>query len=384
MRFFFLNLGHFQTHLFLLLYPTVVLALEAEGGQNYGDLLLPSTALWVAFAAFTLPAAWAGDRFSKVRLITLLFFLLAIGGALSALADGSIQLMIGLSIIGVAGAIYHPVGIALVAEEAAHRTGRALGINGVWGNLGVAAAPLAAALLSEAWGWRSAFAVPAALALVTALLHLRLDRPEARKSKAEKKASGALTAKKSDVFRILAFLMISGFCGGMIFNTLTIALPKLLADALGSQGALQPGALAGGIFALASFTQIFSGHLLDRISARKLAGTITLFQAALLAILGLSDGWAAVAVALLLVMAIFGEAPVADTLVKRVTSEAIRSRAYGVLYLLSFGSSIAAVPLIAGLYGQGEGFSTLLFILAGGGALVSLSAWALPASANAP
>ena len=141
-----LNVGHFQTHFFLLLYPTVVLTLEREGAGSYGDLLLPATAAWIAFAGFTLPAAWAGDRFPKPRLLLLLFLGLALGSGLAALAQSTWQLTAALALIGAAAASYHPVGIALLVEQSP-QTGRAVGVNGVWGNLGVAAAPLAASAM---------------------------------------------------------------------------------------------------------------------------------------------------------------------------------------------------------------------------------------------
>ena len=48
-------------------------------------------------------------------------------------------------------AIYHPVGIAMLVA-APEKMGRALGWNGLWGNLGLAAAALIAGALMDLLG----------------------------------------------------------------------------------------------------------------------------------------------------------------------------------------------------------------------------------------
>lgn len=380
-----LNLGHFQTHFFLLLYPTVVLTLERDGAGSYGDLLLPATAAWVAFAAFTLPAAWAGDRFAKPRLMRLFFLGLALGSAIAALSQTTWQLTLGLAMIGAAAAIYHPVGIALLVEQTT-ATGRAIGVNGVWGNLGVAAAPLAAAALAEGLGWRWAFAVPAALALATALA-CRARTSERRRTPAESGPQAPIG--RAGFLRILLFFLASGLCGGLLFNALTIALPKLVESELGKvvllgDGGLEVGLLASAIFTLAAFSQIVSGRLLDRLPLRALAGGITLAMTASLLLLATTSGLLALLAALAAVTLTFAEIPVGDTLVKRVASPALRARVYGLVYLLTFAAAAASVPLVAWIYESDGDLGRLLWLLAGAAGVLSLAAWCLPRGRTDP
>ena len=61
----FINIGHTYDHLFMLLYASVVLALEREFEASYGELLALSFGGFIAFAAGTLPAGWLGDRWSR-------------------------------------------------------------------------------------------------------------------------------------------------------------------------------------------------------------------------------------------------------------------------------------------------------------------------------
>ena len=70
-------------------------------------------------------------------------------------------------------AIYHPVGTAMLIEQATTR-GRSLAFNGVCGNLGVAFAAGITAVLASVIGWRGAFIVPAAICILTGIAYLRL------------------------------------------------------------------------------------------------------------------------------------------------------------------------------------------------------------------
>jgi MFS family permease len=55
----------------------------------------------------------------------------------------------------------------------ARRTGQSLGVNGVFGNLGVAAAGLVTGLITGLWGWRAAFILPGVVAILTGILFWR-------------------------------------------------------------------------------------------------------------------------------------------------------------------------------------------------------------------
>jgi len=64
--------------------------------------------------------------------------------------------------------------------------------------------------------------------------------------------------------------------------------------------------------------------------------------------------------------------------VAKYTSDSWRARAYSLRYLLSFGASALAVPLIALVYDAGGGFSTLFAVLAMLGFSIFLGAVVFP------
>jgi len=65
--------GHAYAHLFMLLYPTVVLALGPAFDRPYGELLALATPAYVLFGAGALPAGWLGDRWSAFGMLVVFF-----------------------------------------------------------------------------------------------------------------------------------------------------------------------------------------------------------------------------------------------------------------------------------------------------------------------
>ena len=58
----------------ILIFPTVVIGLEAVYGRSYGELLVLSTAAFTAFGLFALPAGWLADKWSRRNMIAPYFF----------------------------------------------------------------------------------------------------------------------------------------------------------------------------------------------------------------------------------------------------------------------------------------------------------------------
>ena len=171
-NFFFLNLGHFFDHFLILIFATVAVALAVDRridipgiindwGFTYSEFIPFATAGFIAFGLFSIPAAWIADKWSRSGMIGVFFFGMGLASMLAALAQTPLQLGGAVFLIGVMGAIYHPVGLALVVQGKVN-TGVPLAVNGIFGNLGVAAAPLATLFLIEYSGWRAAFFIPGA------------------------------------------------------------------------------------------------------------------------------------------------------------------------------------------------------------------------------
>ncbi|HEY5896190.1 MAG TPA: MFS transporter [Burkholderiales bacterium] len=359
----FLNLAHFLDHLAMLVFPTVVIALAREWNQPYAELLPLTLGGFIAFGAFALPAGWLADHWSRYRMMVMFF--LGIGAALivTGFARSAWQLGVGLTLIGTFAAIYHPVGIAMLVA-APTRLGAALGWNGLCGNLGLAAAALISGALMDLWGWRVAFFVPGALCIAAGLAFLALVPDPGPVQKTSR--SIGLHIDRSTMARIFAILLIATACGGVIFNSTTVAMPKVFDERLRelTQTNFGVGALVAFVYTIAAFAQVAMGALIDRFEMRRLMIGIALVQIPLLAVAANLQGWAMLAASLAMMLAVFGQIPLNDAIVGKYCADEYRARVLAVRYVVSLGVAAVAVPLIAVLHRTEGGFRNVFLVLA--------------------
>lgn len=380
----YLNVAHFCTHYFLLIFPTAVLAIHREWGMPYGEALALGTAAFVALAAGTLPAGWLGDRWRRSHLIVIFFVGLGMSSVLAGLSREQVLLTASLALIGLFAAIYHPVAIAAVVQLAEGR-GWELAINGVFGNLGFAGAAVATGLLTEAFGWRAAFLVPGVVAILLGLAAMLWMGRTVDVVKPTSRADVDQRSRSSVYLRIAVFVGVAAVFGGMIFNGVTVVLPKLLEERLGSwSGDIgQVGILAAVVFAVAATAQLPAGRLLDRFGARPVATMILALQVPVLALAGQVSGPGLMALSIAMLLLVFGEIPVTDWLIGRYVGGRWQSRVLAISYLGSLGVSAIAVPGVSFLYETTGGFGWMFLLLAMCAAAALAAALWLPAHSAA-
>jgi len=382
LEFLFLNLGHLFDHLFILIYATVAaLVLPTAFDMSYSELIIYATPGFIAFGAFALPAGWLADRWSRRGMMIVFFVGIGTSAMLTGLANTPLEIGAGLFLIGVFAAIYHPVGITMVVEARPVNTGVALGINGVWGNMGVASAAVVAGVLIDASGWRAAFVVPGALAIITGLAYAFLCRADggAGSKKAGGAKRGAAVLDKRVLVTIFVIIALTTTLGSFIFQSMTFALPKILEERLSNvyESATAIGVATFSVFAIASVAQIVIGHLVDRHSIRTVFAFVAGLQipAYMLAV-GLS-GLPVLVGAVVFMLLIFGQIPINDALLSRITTPEYRSRIYAIKFVLSFSVAAAAIPLVALLH-ETTGFDGMFMAMTGVAAVIFLCVLALP------
>jgi MFS family permease len=376
----FINAAHFVDHFFLLIFPTAVLGMGADFGWSYGELLALSLGSFVAFGAGSLPAGWLGDRWSRRNMMVV--FLLGIGASavLTGLSTSPILLAVNLTVLGVFSSIYHPIGNAMLAAAAAgDRLGRVMGLNGVFGNLGVAAAALVTGAITYWLGWRWAFFIPGAIAIALGLAFWAMV-PDGV-GKAAKGAARKLDVPRDVLVRIFMVLGIVVIAGSLIFQSATVSVPKLVHErAAGLVGStLGVGLLASAIFTVGAMTQLVVGRLVDRISLKTTFLLVSAFSAPCLLAAAFATDWAIVLAAAGIMVAIFGQVTINDTMLGRYSADAWRSRIYAVRYFMGFVTAGAAVPLVSYLHDNAGGFWAVYLVLAAMGAFVFLGALLFPA-----
>src|SRR5262249_36568910 len=167
----FLNWAHALDHFVLLIYPTVVIGLQVVYQRSYSELIALSSAAFVAFGLFSLPAGWLADRWSRRNMMAAFYIGCVLSLAGAGFAPNLAALAFAMFALGMFASIYHPVGMAMLIE-ASNARGRTLAFNGVCGNLGVSLAAGISAALATWFGWRAAFFAPAAVLIATRIFYL--------------------------------------------------------------------------------------------------------------------------------------------------------------------------------------------------------------------
>ena len=355
--------------------------------MTYAELIPYATPGFIAFGVCAIPAGWLADKWSREGMMVVFFIGIGASSVLAAMATSPEQIAVSLTLIGIFAAIYHPVGLAMIVQGRT-KTGVPLAINGIFGNMGVASAALLTGLLIDTLGWRSAFTFPAVLSILIGLLYLffvytghHKVQLGAQTVTVDSNKSETAYLPKSMLIKIFAIICFTTAIGGLIFQSTTFALPKIFDERISELAATATmvGWYAFVVFSMAAFAQLVVGYLVDNYSLRTVFAFIAILQAAFFLVMVELDGTAAFLVAIAFMLVVFGQIPINDVLVGRVTRSEWRSRAYALRYIVTFTVMASAVPMIAWIHGT-WGFSMLFVVLAAAALLIFFAVLLLPNS----
>ncbi len=378
----FVNAAHFIDHYAMLIFAAAVIVMGPALGMTYSELLPYATPGFIAFGAGSLITGWLGDRWSRRHMMVIFFA--GIGASMIAVGFVQTPLQLGAALlaIGVFASIYHPVGTAMIVSYA-DRLGREMGLNGVWGNLGVASSALVTGVVGQYLGWRLAFIIPgvvtALIGVAFSLLVVHEDRTGSRQAAAQARVA------KQDMWRVILALLIVVIAISTTFNAVTVALPKLFAERLAdlTRSPAMLGLIAACVYVFGAMTQYTIGKLLDRHSLKTIALPLSFMLAPMLYLAATLSNLPLILVSVGIVMGAFGQVTVNDAMIGKYTSEEWRSRAYAVRYFVGFTAAGASVGLVAWLYEQG-GFVTMLHAFGTLCLLVIAAAVLLPREIRTP
>ncbi len=358
----FLNWAHAIDHFVILIYPTVVIELAVIYDRSYATLIALSTASFVAFGLFSLPAGWLGDHWSRRNLMLAFYIGCGLSLVAAALAPSLTVLAIALFWLGIFAAIYHPVGTAMVVEHAKDR-GRTLAFNGVCGNLGVSLAAGITAALTAAFSWRGAFLVPGLVCIATGIVYFWLGPTDQRRAATRSRAPDVALSPVIAAI-IFALFVLVALSAGLVFNTISVALPKIVDERVGNGISLvMVGGLTTAVFLCGAVAQLTVGRLVERIPPHLLFAALAVMQFSGVVWSAYASGTTLLVALAFTMAAIYGQITVNDLLIARYTADAWRGRVYAVRYFITFMISGVAVSMIAVLYGRG-GFGLVLGVTA--------------------
>ena len=362
----YINTAHTFAHYCLLILPTAVLAMAHPGGpfgEEYGPILSLATGAFVFYGLLSLPQGWLAQRFGRKALMSLFFLGTGLSLVACGFARGPVMLALALAATGGFAAIYHPIGTAMLVEAAGDRPGRSIGTNGVFGNVGVALAPVVTAFLAGRWGWQWAFVVPGVLCAAVGLAFLRVP---------EHDALAARTAKPFPVIpphlvrRAVVVLLAIAVLSGLVFNAYTLLLPKLIEERLATDPTLLTvvGVAAFLVTLCGALTQFTVGRMIDRTTLKRVFLPLALVLVPTMGALSVVQGWMVLPISGLVAAVIFGQVTVNETMMARYIAPPLRAKLYSVRFFVGFLGAASAAPLVGMLHHATGNLTAVTLVLA--------------------
>ena len=360
----FTGLTHFFTHFTMLIFPPLATTISRDIEMNLSDVFQLSFMMYMLYGLCAVPWGIAADRWSPRGALAAGTVMAGAGLLGAGLVQDERLFRWFLAVVGLGNAAYHPVGLSLLSKGMRLR-GRAMGINGICGNFGIAAAPLCAGILGWTMGWRWTFTAFGVTGLVMGLLIAAVPF-SVPPGKDRQKAQGAEGAQALRLFLIMCAAV--AFVG-LSYRSFTLILPSWLETRMGEQfdriagqlpesfgrgAGMSPEGLiaalvAGGAMLIGMAGQVTAGKLADRIDLKR--GYFIFFALALPCIFAgrFLSGWASIPFIGLFAFFSMGIQPIENSLYSLLIPPRWRSSGFGIKFTLAFGVGALAVRFVSRL-----------------------------------
>lgn len=356
----------------MLVFPAILIPLSARLELNLIETLSLSFWMYLLFGVSALPWGMLADRMSPRLLLLLFYFGAGACGLLAAFSMGNPFLFgVALTGIGLFSGIYHPVGLGWIAKDI-DNTSMAMGYNGIFGNLGLAVAPLAAGLINYILGLEAVYWCVGLLNMSGILL---LQGAKQHHSKQVGNSTRRQGNNSSMVpFIILLFAMM---LGGIVYRGTSVTLPayfqlnneelfagiQLLFGGIGTENVMAT-IVTSAIYFLGMAGQYYGGKVGALYELRTSYCFFHIITVPAALAMAMTTNIPLIGFAMVHSFFLLGMQPIENTIVSRLTPPSLLSSAYGLKFVLTFGVgalSVKAVEIIK----QDHGFSTIYLVLAG-------------------
>jgi MFS family permease len=373
---FFSSAIHFLTHFYVLVFPALVMPMSRDLGLPIATVLNISFWMYLLYGVLALGWGWISDHWGHRWAMNNGIILAAVGLVLAGIVRTLPLITASFALVGIGCSAYHPSGLALVSQGI-RRRGRAMGINGIWGNVGMASAPLVAGLLTYLIGWKLGVVILGAAGLVVGVAAVLTPFSVERGSEVkqvEKLASGAAV-------KLFVVFCVAVLFSGLMYRSFSVILPAFLEFRLGSvENALQglAGAsgvrnmasfhtlvaslIATGVYVLGIFGQMIGGRVADRHSLKWAYFIFFCCAFPFILAVGFLESALLIPAAGMFVLFAVGMQPIENSLVAFLTPARWRSVSYGMKFTLTFGAGAFAVKIV-GAVQQSRGLASVIFLV---------------------
>ncbi len=355
----------------MLVFPAVLLPLAAGFGLDMVQTLALSFWMYLLFGVTALPWGLLADKIGSRPLLGLFHLGAGICGFLAALnISNPFLFSLCLSGIGLFSGIYHPVGLGWIAKEV-ENTSRGMALNGMFGNLGLAAAPLLAGSVNYFYGAQAVYFVLAVVNL-SGLVFLYLAKGSKEQGVVKKVEAGS----KQSLVPFLV-LLVAMMLGGVIYRAVSITLPayfelqnqnlyESFLSVAGQFGSANVFAtlITSTIYLVGMGGQYFGGRVGQKVDLGYGYLLFHLITIPMAIGMSLASNIPLIVFAMIHSFFLLGMQPLENTLVARLSPPGLHSSAYGLKFILTFGVGALSVGMVTGIK-ETFGFATVYLTLAG-------------------
>ena len=355
----YLYFSHFLDHFVMLIFAKAAYDAGLYFDLSYGETIQLGTLGFVLFGLVSPLAARLADYYSRSLLMVFFHFGLGICAVAISFSQTANHLLIGLAGLGAFASIFHPVGIAMLLKNP-NKIGFRLGLNGVFGNMGVAAAPLMTGILIFYYDWRTAFFVSGVLCVIYGVVFVVSLRPEINND-TKNDNTGQEVGFSEGWALVLFALAISTTVGGFIFAAVTFLIPRYFEVYMSnlSLSIALTGVLASLVYAFSSFSQVGVGWLIDRVSPKRVLFCMALGQIVFIFFASLFSDWILFIFMTMAVCFVFGQIPITDAIMVRYVPDDWRNRVLSIKFVLNLGVGASVLPVCSFLLSSGYQLSDL-------------------------
>jgi MFS family permease len=346
---------HFMSHMFILVFPAVAIPLVKTLGLPLEEVVKLSFLMYLLYGLCALPVGVAVDKWQAKGMLVIGQMAMGIGLMLSGLYPKPSVMPFTLALVGIGASIYHPSGLSLISRTVRKR-GYALGINGVFGNLGIAAAPLITGVLTWILSWQKTFIVLGATSILVGFFLGALKIDETPKVETARANEG-----NHNYIRFFVILCLAMIFAGLSYRGNMLLLPAYLElkttffqhlieslSFIKTQGTatLAATVLTSLIFLTGIFGQMTGGRLADRWDLRHAYILMHASSAPFLLAMAFATNYALALCAAAYVFFSLGMQPIENSLIASFTPMRWRSTSYAVKFIMNFGIGSSVVYLI--------------------------------------
>ncbi|MFQ5996699.1 MAG: MFS transporter [Dehalococcoidales bacterium] len=348
-------LAHLSHHLVTALPVPLLPFIRDEFALDYTRAGLVIAVFSIVYGACQLPGGWLADRLGPRILITIGIGGSAVTGLLAGLSQNYLMLLISLILMGVLGGGYHPAATSMISSVVEpKRRGQALGYHMIGGGTSYFLAPLIAAGIAAAWGWRGTFiglAIPTIAFGI--LLYVFLGRRVPTK-KVEPETTTSYTEAPpipGRLRRLIALISVSTFSQTLLMSIISF-IPLFLVDNFGTDKEIAAASISIPYF-MGLWAGPVGGYLADRWGKVPLLLTLCFTSGTVIYLLNLAPpGLGIGAILGIIGITMYFNTTAAQAYIVDQVSERHHSTALGIFFFGSMEGSGILTPALGYLIDQ--------------------------------